>query len=291
MLALVLLAGIGCRGSMSSPDPVRLFDGFEGESVGSFWRAGNYGSGRYEPGAISISRLYARTGNSSVRITVRQGDIAQINDEDGTYLERAELDSGSHAILNRDVWAGFSFLIPKDFPVVNDRLIFAQWKQHGFRKGPWVAERFQNGKHYLTIRTPDAAAENKAFPLPEIIFGRWNDMVYHVRFSSGRDGRVEVWMNGVQAVSQAGPNCLAGGENSFYHKIGLYRDIWKEPMTIFFDDYTLDESREAVDPSRFDRKGKSTASQGVALPGLAPSIPEIVSLCRLCLQWGTHWRL
>ncbi len=36
-------------------------------------------------------------------------------------------------------------------------------------------------------------------------------------------------------------------------RAGLYRDRWPEPMTIYFDNYTVGESFEAVDPARFDR--------------------------------------
>ncbi len=38
------------------------FDGFEGDSVASFWRPGNAGDGRYAPGAVAVSADYARTG-------------------------------------------------------------------------------------------------------------------------------------------------------------------------------------------------------------------------------------
>jgi hypothetical protein len=59
-------AGLSVRG----PEIVR-FDGFEGDSVASFWRPGNAGDGRYAPGAVAISADYARTGTKSVRIIVR----------------------------------------------------------------------------------------------------------------------------------------------------------------------------------------------------------------------------
>ena len=49
--------------------------------------------------------------------------------DDGKHTERAELDSGKHAFVGRDVWYGFSFLIPPSFPVVDNRLVIAQWKQ------------------------------------------------------------------------------------------------------------------------------------------------------------------
>jgi len=152
------------------------------------------------------------------------------------------------------VWYGFSFLIPPGFPVVDNRLVIAQWKQSGVPGSPLIAQRFRNGRHELTVRPPGARESEWArYPLPNIDFGRWNDMIYHVRFSSGSDGRVEVWMNGSAVVSHRGPTSVDGGKNYFYNKIGLYRDRWPKPMTIFFDDYTLADSFEAVDCAGADR--------------------------------------
>ena len=205
------------------------------------------------PGAVTLSNTYTRTGNRSVRITVKQGDIEQMGGDD-KLTERAELDSGKHPFLGRDVWYGFTFLIPAGFPVVDNRLVIAQWKQGGVDGGPLVAQRFRGGRHYLTLRTSESSRNDRNYSLPEITFGRWNDMVYHVRFSPGEDGRVEVWMNGTQVVSYEGTTAIKGGEDGIYNKFGLYRDRWNEPMTIFFDDYTLGDGFDAVDPARFDRK-------------------------------------
>jgi hypothetical protein len=47
-------------------------------------------------------------------LAVREGDIEQEGD-DGNRTKRAELDSGRHAFVGRDVWYRFSFLIPPGF--------------------------------------------------------------------------------------------------------------------------------------------------------------------------------
>jgi hypothetical protein len=86
-----------------------------------------------------------------------------------------------------------------------------------------VAERFRDGKHGLTIRNPDSAwGRGKNYSLPEIQFGRWNDMVYHIRFSQGEDGFVEVWLNGSGAVTYTGATAFKEGEDNIYNKFGLY---------------------------------------------------------------------
>src|SRR5437016_14143397 len=76
-------------------------------------------------------------------------------------------------------------------------------------------------------------------------------MIYMVRYSDGNDGLFQVWMNGVQVASYSGPLADKHAKNSFYHKIGLYRDRQKEPMTMYFDNYAMGTGYESVDPARF----------------------------------------
>ena len=58
-------------------------------------------------------------------------------------------------------------------------------------------------------------------------------------------------MNGKPVASYSGPLADGDGKNAFYHKIGLYRDRLKQPMTIYFDNYAMGRSFEAVDPAQF----------------------------------------
>jgi Polysaccharide lyase len=235
-----------------SADGLRLplFDGFESDAVAGFWLPGTYGSGLYVPGAVATSADYARTGRRSVRITVHEGDIAQPGD-DGHSTERAELDAGYFPFLGRDVWYGFSFLVPPGFPVVDDRLVISSCKQRNVGTA-LIAHRYVNGRHSLTVWDP-RVRRNRHYDLPDIPPGVWNDMTFHVRFSAGDDGMVQAWAAGKLAANYTGPTADPKGENLFYNKIGLYRDRLAQPMTIYFDNYTLGESREAVDPGRFDR--------------------------------------
>jgi polysaccharide lyase-like protein len=230
-----------------------LFDGFEGDAVAGFWLPGEHGSGRYAPGAVAIATDRVRSGSRSVRITVREGDVEQTGDS-GQLNERAELDSGKRPFAGRDLWYGFSFLVPEGFPVVDTRLVLAQWKQSGLGGSPLVAVRFRAGRHYLTVRDPASTmGAGKEYGLPDLPIGRWNDMVLRIRFSPEDDGSVEAWMNGARVVSHRGRTASRDGEDRIYNKVGLYRDRWKHPMTIYFDNYAVGDRFAAVDPARFDR--------------------------------------
>lgn len=268
ILASALAAGAGCDDparpagaggqppasprAASGPFPRRV-DGFESGSLADFWRPGGRGGARYELGAIVVSADYARSGKRSARITVKEGDIEQVGD-DGMRTERAELDSGNLPLLGRDAWYGFSLLLPTDFPVVDDRLMISQVKQSDVEGSPLLGQRFRAGRHTLTIRPPGAGRSRKTYRLPELRLGRWMDMVYHFRYSPGEDGRIEVWMDGRRVVSYEGSTASAKGTALFYHKLGLYRDRWKAPMTLYVDNYTVGESFDQVDPSRFDQR-------------------------------------
>ena len=61
-------------------------------------------------------------------------------------------------------------------------------------------------------------------------------------------------MNGSRVVTYKGLTAFNEGEDNIYNKVGLYRDRWKVPMTIYFDNYTLADSFAAVDPARFDQR-------------------------------------
>lgn len=251
VLAVVLLDGCSRPPEPPPGDPpasLKLFDGFEGDAAAPFWRPGDAGEGRYVPGAVATSKEYARSGSSSVRITVREGDVEQFGG-DGQKVERAELDPGKWPLVGGEAWYGFSVLVPPGFPVVDNRLVIAQWKQNGVRGSPLVAQRCRAGRHELTVRVPGSPLDlPMRYPLPEIRHGQWADMVYHIKFSAGGDGLVEVWARGKKVVDHKGATAFAEGEKTVYNKIGLYRDRWKEPMTIFFDNYALGDSFAAVDP-------------------------------------------
>ena len=228
-----------------------LRDGFEADAPARFWLPGNYGSGLYVPGAIKISTRHVRSGAHAVEITVHEKDIAAHGDG-ATWVERAELDSGHFPLLNKEAWYGFSFLVPKDFPIVDERLVISSCKQTDVPR-PNLAQRFRNGKHTLTV---EAVGKKKEFSLPKIQLGEWMDMIFCVRYSGGRDDVVQVWMNGKRVVDYAGPTAEPNGKNAFYNKIGLYRDRFNKPMTIYFDNYSIGTNMPSVDPSRFSEPAK-----------------------------------
>jgi hypothetical protein len=228
-----------------TPLRVGLSDGFESARLADFWLPGDYGAGRYVPGRVKFSTNFARSGKYSAELTVREGDIKQTGAENTTN-ERTELDSGKYPLYDKEICYGFSFLVPKDFPIVDVRLVISQMKQSD-GDGPLIAERYRDGKHTIVV---ESHGKKKRYTLPKIRKGEWHDMIYRVRYAE-KDGYMDVWMNGKKVATYKGPLGNSDFRNLFYHKIGLYRDRMRQPMTIYFDNYRVGPTIESVDPAKF----------------------------------------
>lgn len=240
-----------CRNG--SEDNLFLADDFESGHLAGFWLAGDKGEGRYEEEAVAITEQYHCSGTHSVRLVLKKGFVRQ-DGGDGRFTERTELDSRAHALSGQDVWYKFSLLIPAGFPIVDNRLIISQVKQARLLSDPFqlYAHRFRNGRHYLTIydMTSRDKKEKATVDLPALSMETWHDFVFHVRFSEAPTGRVKVWMDGRLVVDFSGATASPDGRNRFYHKIGLYRDEWPDPMELYFDDYLM-----TTDSARIDTRG------------------------------------
>ena len=122
VLALPCWQGTGLPNEQGQTAAAALFDGFEGDHIGSLWRPGDYGEGRFVLGAVVISKDFARSGTSSARITLREGNIEQRGD-DGAQTERAELDSGKrpvprcHALVGELLRGNRAALLERDEPL------------------------------------------------------------------------------------------------------------------------------------------------------------------------------
>ena len=240
LVILVLMSlVVGCKKNTDSK--IMLTDDFEDSRLADFWRPGDKGSGRYEQEAVSFSDQYHRSGNQCVKLLIREGFIRQ-DGGDGNFTERTELDSREHPFLNQEVWYKFSILVPKNFPVVDNRLVISQVKQSVLLGGNLVlyAQRYRNGKHYLTISdmTKDKRVQSR-LELPDLTKGKWHDFIFQIYYSDTADGYLNMWMDGKKVASFSGPTASKKGRNQFYHKIGMYRDQWPDPMTIYFDNYIL----------------------------------------------------
>lgn len=238
-----LLADAQC--TRARQDGVALYDGFETPSLGEEWEAS-----RFAPGAVEMQSEIVRAGRGAAKITVRSGERFEAGINGNSDSERAELLEARELTSRQDAACEYSFsmFFPKDFPIVPTRLVIAQWKQYCPEgrncsdDSPVLAIRYMSGA--LTITQDIEKKQTVLWEEKNEFRNRWLDFKVQVRFSTGGSGRVKAWLGDQQVVNFKGATANSAGASTgygspgwFYFKMGLYRNVMAEPMTVFIDEY------------------------------------------------------
>lgn len=200
------------------------------------------------PEAFSIQSSIVRNGHSAAKITIHSGDVFEKGIGKSKDSERDELCEADKLMSEEGKLYEFQFslFLPDSFPIVPTRLVIAQWKQFCGGKNicsddsPVMAIRYVSGRLYITLQND--SSKNIIYQTTEEVRNKWLDFKFQVRFSRQRNGIVEGWLNEQPIIHFKGINCYSSnkgyGERShFYFKMGLYRDIMTEPMSIYIDRY------------------------------------------------------
>lgn len=236
------------------------------------WFCGDFESGGLEGWTWDIARRESavvvtapvRKGRYAVRITLAPGDRA-------ASKERAELKIGDRAIerlhgsQGGEMWYGWSVLIPADFadPPREQFQILGQW-HHRPPEASREGERPQvtgpppltvhlvphaGGHALLLIGQASPQAHPRTLGARPIGFGAWIDLVFHIRWSTGRDGFVEAWLDGRPFTPGKvyGPTLYTPVSN--YLRLGLYRHKGGATTNhVFYDEVRIGDSYSDVAP-------------------------------------------
>jgi len=248
---LLLSAGIS-RAQVANTPGLDVYDGFETSSLSKVWD-----TDRFVPGAVEMQTNIVRAGRGAAKITLRARDTFEAGINGGKDSERDEL-LEARKLTSRENAAyeySFSMFIPTNFPIVPVRLVIAQWEQDCPEGGncqddsPVVAVRYVSGVLKITHQT--GPHQTTLFETKEELRGRWLDFRFQMRFSTNENGRVMAWLNDKPVVDYTGVNAYPENATTsypspsrFYFKMGLYRDLMAQPMTIFIDEYRKKELPE-----------------------------------------------
>lgn len=186
-----------------------------------------------------------RAGHGAAKVTVRAGDRFEAGINGNSDSERAEL-LEARELISREGAAyeySFSMFFPATFPIVPTRLVIAQWKQYCPEgqncsdDSPVLAIRYMSG--VLRIAQDIDKKQAVLYQEKNEFRDRWLDFKVQVRFSTSQTGRIKAWLGDKQMVNYTG--VTANSENAssgylspgwFYFKMGLYRNVMAEPMTV-----------------------------------------------------------
>jgi Polysaccharide lyase len=201
-----------------------------------------------------------RKGRYAVRITLAPGDRA-------ADKERAELKIGDksierlHGSQGGEMWYGWSLFLPAGYidPPEDQFQIVSQWHQQlpatagrGLKGAPPVALHLvanDRGHALILIGQSTPTGQPRTLAEGQIRQGAWTDLIVHIRWSTGKDGFVEAWLDGRPFTQgkKHGPTLYSPVSN--YWRLGLYRHKGGSTTnTVYYDEVRVGDSYEAVAP-------------------------------------------
>jgi len=222
-----------------------VYDGFETSTLSQVWD-----TDRFVPGAVEMQTNIFRAGHGAAKITVRSNDKFEAGINGNSDSERAELLEAKKLTSKEHEAYEFSFsmFMPTNFLIVPTRLVIAQWKQYCPKDGPCsddspvLAIRYIGG--VLKITQNIGKPQTTLYQESGEFRNRWLDFRFQIRFSADKTGRIKAWLGDKQVVDFTGvtanPETAVTGypdPSRFYFKMGLYRNVMPEPMTIYIDEY------------------------------------------------------
>jgi hypothetical protein len=199
-----------------------------------------------EPGRATVVKT--TRGGHGIRLRTEPGDN-QVNGS-GNW-ERNDLSLSREASActeGEEAWWAHSILFPDDYiaPPAGGGVVFdfhhtgsgGQANFHvdampnpvGLRLRGYGGERVNQGEYRVTLG-----------PVKK---NRWYDFVYHVRWSSERDGFMHAWLNGKKVLSHQGATLYRG--MGCYLKLANYHSPFGLPSSVIHDRIIRGTSAKAV---------------------------------------------
>jgi hypothetical protein len=195
----------------------------------------------FYPGSLQIGTSYGFTLSGSPVYQGRKVGRFELRDIDPSTSGGTRAEAKYPRLTNPNRWYSFCVLFPSvDYKYDSKAEIINQWHQGGGVNPPMsLITRYD--KLYLEIRTsPDLKTQ---YLLGSLVKDKWQNYVIHIYHSSGSNGLVEVWRDGVKIFTKQGVNSYSfSSYEKPQWKLGLYKWDWNGTETtdtkkrvIYFD--------------------------------------------------------
>ena len=217
-------------------------DDFDSDNLSSFWH----------PIAKEQSLVIASGPNSNdkkcLKVTVHPGDKPKIG-RSGQGTERAEIGELKENLLpiGIDAWYGLSFLVPSDFPINDNRLVIAQWKElkSGEKKlSPVISIRYQEGEIIGQIIN---GSEIQKFNYAPVALEEWHRVTVNFNIDENHLGYCKFLLDGKMFGEYSGHIGYDELSAQMHFRMGLYRDQQPYEQTLYFDKFRRGTSQEFCD--------------------------------------------
>ena len=179
-----------------------------------------------------------RDGNYSARFDLRVNDPVVPNT--GTSGKRAELAATPVEPRRVERWYGFSVYLKDWTHDTRAAEIVAQWHQTGGECSQGCSPPLSlqtDNRHWVISQNWQKRRSSPQYQFCRTRVGlyqinRWTDWVFHVEWSTGTSGKLEVWRDG-RRLQGLGPingrtDDFGDGVHGNYMKIGIYKWKWAQ---------------------------------------------------------------
>jgi len=233
---------------------------------------GNLAGWRWDFARSDSARVVSdpvRRGRHAVEITLKPGDVAALKNRAELMFKDKQLEL-VHARPGAELWYGWSVLVPADDPDPRpgNFHILGQWHGRPARaataatsasqperrapRRPTLALHFKYGATGYALNLyhhPGAAVEGHLIATRAVRKGEWIDLVFHVKWSEGKDGFVEAWLDGKPYTAGKVYGATLQNPAATYLRLGLYRPHGGETTNrVYLDEVRVGDSYAAVAP-------------------------------------------
>jgi hypothetical protein len=191
----------------------------------------------------------ARHGIKGVRLHTEPGDtnVSGSGDRERNDLRLSQ--SASDCYEGRTAWWAHSVLFPSDFSIPESGLAFDFHHTGSTGQANFQIRMKPEGLSFeggggATVQTSLTSPGRYVAPIGPIVRNQWYDFVYNVKWSSGSDGFMYAWVNGVQKLAYRGPTIYSG--QGCYLKLANYHSPTGVGSSIVHDRVVRGTSASAV---------------------------------------------
>jgi hypothetical protein len=192
----------------------------------------------------------SRAGVRGVRLHTQPGDAA-VSGSNTWERDDLTLDQGtSGCYAGAEQWWAHSVLFPSDYVVSSEGNVISAFHHTGSDgQANFQILAMPDGLRFTgaggsTIATNSRSPGYHQTFLGQLVKNQWYDFVYHVKWSSGSDGFMYAWVNGVQKMAYRGPTLYTG--QGCYLKLANYHGATGTAVSLIHDRVVRGKSAAAV---------------------------------------------
>lgn len=182
----------------------------------------------YGVSSVSQSDGYpTRTGDSSIRFEVRDGDCSRSEGWDDCRNDRQRHEYIASGVAG-DVWYNWSLYIPPDFPSLYPATVtmgqFHQRSNPPFMFQVSNINQGQHGGYNIDRQSSSSTVENAVLLTDEETRGQWSDILIHANWHSDYRGFFRIYVNGETTPRyEYSGRTMDAGDGNVDFKFGIYQ--------------------------------------------------------------------